>query len=63
MKKLVAAVLLGASCMLVGVSTRAQTIASQESSSRGAVISTQDLDLLRKDLRAGDKFHQPYSLI
>ena len=52
MKKLVAAVLLGTSWMLFGVTSWAQTVMPQESSSRGAVIGKQDLDLLRKDLRA-----------
>ena len=52
MKKLVAAVLLGTSWMLFGVTSWAQTMMPQESSSRGAVIGKQDLDLLRKDLRA-----------
>jgi len=51
-KKLVAAVLLGTSWMLFGVTSWAQTMMPQESSSRGAVIGKQDLDLLRKDLRA-----------
>ena len=51
-KKLVAVVLLGASWILFGVTSRAQTVAPQESSSRGAVIGKQDMDLLRKDLRA-----------
>jgi len=51
-KKLVAAVLLGTSWMLFGVTSWAQTVMPQESSSRGAVIGKQDLDLLRKDLRA-----------
>src|SRR5215472_11996067 len=50
--KLVAVVLLGASSMVFGITSRAQTVVPQESSSRGAVISKQDLDLLRKDLRA-----------
>ena len=51
-KELVAAVLLGTSWMLFGVTSWAQTMMPQESSSRGAVIGKQDLDLLRKDLRA-----------
>ena len=51
-KKLVAVVLLGTSWMLFGVTSWAQTVMPQESSSRGAVIGKQDLDLLRKDLRA-----------
>ena len=52
MKKLMAVVLLGASWMLFGVTGRAQTVMPQESSSRGAAMSKQDMDLLRKDLRA-----------
>ena len=52
MKKLVVAVLLGTSWMLFGVTSWAQTVMPQESSSRGAVIGKQDLELLRKDLRA-----------
>ena len=51
-KKLVAVVLLGASWILFGVTSRAQTVMPLESSSRGAVIGKQDMDLLRKDLRA-----------
>jgi hypothetical protein len=51
-KKLVVAVLLGTSWMLFGVTSWAQTVMPQESSSRGAVIGKQDLELLRKDLRA-----------
>jgi hypothetical protein len=54
-KKLVAVVLLGASCMLFGVTSNAQTVMPQESSSNGAVISTQDMELLRKNLRAKRK--------
>jgi hypothetical protein len=54
-KKLVAVVLLGASWMAFGTTCKAQTPIAQESSSRGAVISTQDLELLRKDLRAKRK--------
>lgn len=50
--KLVAAVLLGMSWMLFGVASSAQTVMPQESSSRGAVMSRQDIELLRKDLRA-----------
>lgn len=55
MKKLVAVVLLGASWMVFGVTCRAQTAMPQESSTRGAVISAQDIELLRKDLRAKRK--------
>ena len=55
MKKLVALVLLGASWMVFGITSRAQTVVPQESSSLGTVISKQDLDLLRKDLRAKRK--------
>jgi len=51
-KKLAAVVLLGVSWMLFGVASRAQTAMAQESSSRGAVISKQDMELMRKDLRA-----------
>jgi len=51
-KKLVAAVLLGTSWMLFGVASWAQTAMPQESSSRGAVISKQDMELMRKDIRA-----------
>jgi hypothetical protein len=54
-KKLVAMVVLGVSWMLFGVPSWAQTVMPQESSSRGSVISTQDVDLLRKDLRAKRK--------
>lgn len=55
MKKLVSAVLLAASWISSGVTCRAQTALAQESTSRGAVISTQDMDLLRKDLRSKRK--------
>ena len=56
MKKLVALVLLGASWMMFGITSKAQTVVPQESSSRSAaLISKQDLDLLRKDLRAKRK--------
>jgi len=48
-------VVLGVSWMLFGVPSWAQTVMPQESSSRGSVISTQDVDLLRKDLRAKRK--------
>ena len=50
MKKLVAVFLMAAWFMLHGAAAGAQTIAPQESSSR--TIKSQDLDLLRKDLRA-----------
>ena len=53
MKKLAAVVLMWASSIPILVTASAQTIAPQESSSRG--ISNQDLDLLRKDLRAKRK--------
>ena len=53
MKKLVAFLFIGASWILIGATANAQTIAPQESSSR--TISNQDLDLLRKDLRAKRK--------
>ena len=55
MKKLVAVVFIGASWMVFGITSRARTVAPQESSSHGSVISKQDLDLLRKDLRAKRK--------
>jgi hypothetical protein len=55
-KKLVAGVLLGTFWMVFGITSRAQTVVPQESSSRSAaLISKQDLDLLRKDLRAKRK--------
>jgi len=55
-KKLVALVLLGASWMMFGITSKAQTVVPQESSARSAaLISKQDLDLLRKDLRAKRK--------
>ena len=41
--------------MLVGITSRANTMTPQESSSRGAAISAQDVDLRRKDLRAKRK--------
>ena len=53
MKKLVAVVLMGASWILTLETANAQAVAPQESSSRA--ISNQDLDLLRKDLRAKQK--------
>jgi hypothetical protein len=49
-KRLVALFLLGAGLVLHGAMAVSQTIAPQESSSRS--IKSQDLDLLRKDLRA-----------
>jgi hypothetical protein len=52
MKKLVAVLLLGSSWMVFGVTSSAQTVMQQESSSRGGAISNQDVELLRKDLRA-----------
>jgi hypothetical protein len=54
-KRLVAAVVLAAAWMAFGTTCRAQTAIAQESSSRGAVISTHDVELLRKDLRAKRK--------
>jgi hypothetical protein len=54
MKKLLALVLIGTSCMLC-VAANAQSVASQESSSRNSTISNQDVELLRKDLRAKRK--------
>jgi hypothetical protein len=53
-KRLVAVALMGAFWMLILVTASAQTIAPRESSSRGT-ISNQDLELLRKDLRAKRK--------
>ena len=50
MKKLVAVCLMGTWFMLHGAMAGAQTVAPQESSSR--TIKSQDLDLLRKDLRS-----------
>ena len=50
MRKLVALFLIGAGLMLRGAMAVSQTISPQESSSR--TIKGQDLDLLRKDLRA-----------
>jgi len=55
MKKLVAVLLLALSWMVFGVTSSAQTVMQQESSSRGAVISNQDIEMLRKDLRAKRK--------
>ena len=53
MKKLMAAVLVGASWMLGGPTPSAQETAPQESTSH--VISNQDLNLLRQDLRSKRK--------
>ena len=50
MKKLFALFLIAAGLMLCGAMAVSQTISPQESSSR--TIKSQDLDLLRKDLRA-----------
>jgi hypothetical protein len=50
MKRWFAVLLVGASCLLYGATANAQTVAPQESSSR--TIKSQDLDLLRKDLRS-----------
>jgi hypothetical protein len=54
-KNLVSAILLGTWWMLLGITASAQTVMPQESSSRGAVVSPQDMELLRKDLRAKRK--------
>jgi hypothetical protein len=54
-KRLVVGVLVGAAWMLSATASRAQTAIPQESSSHGPVISTQDMELLRKDLRAKRK--------
>ena len=54
MKKLMTVILMGISWVLIGATASAQTIAPRESSSRGT-ISNQDLELLRKDLRAKRK--------
>ena len=53
MKKVMMAVIMGFCCFLLGTTASAQTLASQESSSRG--ISSQDLNLLRQDLRSKRK--------
>ena len=53
MKKLMAVVLIGGSWMLSGVTARAQTTLPKESTAH--VISDQDLNLLRKDLRSKRK--------
>jgi|SRR6516162_7271505 len=55
MKKLITLALIAASWMLIDAPASAQTFEPQESSSRGAVVSNQDLELLRKDLRAKRK--------
>jgi hypothetical protein len=47
-------ILIGISWVLIGATASAQTIAPRESSSNGT-ISNQDLELLRKDLRAKRK--------
>lgn len=46
-------VMMGLFCFLLGTTASAQTLPSQESSSRG--ISSQDLNLLRQDLRSKRK--------
>ena len=53
MKKLLAAVLIAMSGMLIGTTASAQTLVPQESSSHP--ITNQDLNLLRQDLRAKRK--------
>ena len=53
MNKLPVAVLVGTLCMLMGTTASAQALVQQDSSSRG--VSTQDLNLLRQDLRAKRK--------
>jgi hypothetical protein len=53
MKRRLAIVLMGAASILVPAAASAQTISPRESSSR--TISNQDLELLRKDLRAKRK--------
>src|SRR4051794_34926154 len=53
MNKLLVTALLGTSWMLIAATANAQSVAPQESSSHS--ISSQDLDLLRKDLRAKRK--------
>ena len=55
MKRLATMSLLVASWMLFGATSRAQNLGQQESSTRGAVVSAQDIELLRKDLRAKRK--------
>ena len=55
MKKLLAIVLMGAASILASAAASAQTIEPQESSSRTGTISNQDIELLRKDLRAKRK--------
>src|ERR1700758_435338 len=53
MKKVMTVVLMGIFCIPTGRMASAQTLATQESSSHG--ISSQDLGLLRQDLRAKRK--------
>ena len=53
MKKLAAIILLAGSCLFTGATASAQSLVQQESSSRP--MNTQDLDLLRQDLRAKRK--------
>src|SRR5262249_19666150 len=53
-KKLIAVVLIGGSWMLSGATARAQTIPPEQSTTHH-VISDQDLNLLRKDLRSRRK--------
>ena len=53
MKKLMAVVLIGGSWMLSGATARAQTAPPKESTTH--VISDQDLNMLRKDLRSKRK--------
>ena len=53
MKKLMAVVLIGGSWMLCGATARAQTTPPKESTTH--VISDQDLNMLRKDLRSKRK--------
>ena len=55
MKKRLAIALMGAVWILVPAAASAQTIEPQESSSRTGTISNQDIELLRKDLRAKRK--------
>jgi hypothetical protein len=53
MKKMMAVVVVGMFCVLIGTTASAQTLVPQESSSHS--ISSQDLDLLRQVLRAKRK--------
>ena len=53
MEKFLAIVLAGGACLLSATTARAQTIAQTESTTHA--ISDQDIDLLRKDLRAKRK--------